>query len=270
MHADEALALTDAGSGQRARAMVRRVWVDLAAGHGLADPGPQTEQLEAQLSEALALGRAVGDADAQARALHQLAVMRSSVHRDWAGAEAMLAESEALWLSLGNRRKANARLRNRAQCWVNLGRVDEARACFEHCERAAQEHGNWVEQIDSLISLSSLLMAQRQWQAALDLTGQCVQLCWQRWHRHGLGYALWNAPLALARLRRPGPAAQLMAFAMRFWESNFGPLSPGDRHTARRVRRLVQAQVGPAAAQAAWQHGEAMDIASAVALATQR
>jgi predicted ATPase/tetratricopeptide (TPR) repeat protein len=269
-HADTALALAPAGSAQHARALVRRVWVDLATGHGMADPGPQTERLEAMLDEALTVGRAVGDADAQARALHQLAVMRSSVHRDWAGAEAMLAESEALWLSVGDHRKANARLRNRAQCWVHLGRADEARACFEHCERAALEQGNWVEQIDSLISLSSLLISQRQWQAALDLTGQCVQLCWQRWHRHGLGYALWNAPLALAHLRRPGQAAQLMGFAMRFWESNFGPLGPSDRDTVRRVRRLAQAQLGRSAAEAAWQQGQAMSVNQAVALVAPR
>ena len=50
-----------------------------------------------------------------------MAVVASHHRQDWAGAEAMLAEAQALWQGLGDRRKVNARLRNRAQCWVSLG-----------------------------------------------------------------------------------------------------------------------------------------------------
>jgi hypothetical protein len=160
---------------------------------------------------------------------------------DWSHAEALLEQSQQLWQLLGDRCKALARLRNRAQCWARQGRLDEAQACFEHCERLAREDGDAVGQIDSLLSLSSLLSVRRRWSAALEVDRRCVALCWQRWSRHGLGYALWNPPRALARLRRPEPAMRLMGFAATFWQASFGPLSAVDRQTVRRVRALVRA-----------------------------
>ena len=170
-------------------------------------------------------------------------------------------------VTLGDRHKAFARLRNRAQCWIQLGRRDEARACFELCERTAREEGDAVSQIDSLLSLSTLLTVDRQWAAALEIDRGCIALCWQRWHRHGLGYALWNPPLALARLRRPEPAMRLMGFAAAFWAASFGPLGPHDLRSVRRVSVLVRAQLGAARAQALWNEGAAMDVQQAVALA---
>ena len=268
-HAAAALVAAGEHAARRARALVRCAWVELATGRGDDDAGPQTARLQGWLQEALTLAQGCGDREAQARALHQMAVIASHLQDDWAGAEAMLAQSQALWQALGDRRKGYARLRNRAQCWLHLGRADEARASFELCERAAREDGDWVGQIDSLLSLSSLLAARRQWAQALDIDRRCVALCWQRWHRHGLGYALWNPPRLLARLRRPEPAMRLMGYAATFWETQFGPLSRADRQTVRRVTRLVQAQVGAARAGALWAEGAAMDIAQAVALAQQ-
>ena len=268
-HAAAALAEAGNDASRRARALVRCAWVELATGRGEDDAGPQTVRLQGWLRDALALAQGCGDREAQARALHQMAVMASHMQHDWARAEAMLAQSQLLWQALGDRRKAYARLRNRAQCWLHLGRADEALASFELCERAAREDGDWVGQIDSMLSLSSLRAARRQWAQALAIDRRCVALCWQRWHRHGLAYALWNPPRLLARLRRPEPAMRLMGFAATFWETQFGPLSRADRLTVRRVTRLVQAQVGAARAGALWAEGAAMDIAQAVALAQQ-
>ncbi len=268
-HADAALAAAGNDASRRARALVRRAWVDIASDRSALEPGAHTGALQAGLDEALQLAQRCGDREAQARALHQMAVLASHAGADWAGAEALLAQSQALWLALGNRQKAFARLRNRAQCWARLGRVAEARACFELCERTAHEEGDAVGRIDSLLSLSSLLTAVRQWAAALDIDRRCIALCWQGWHRHGLGYALWNPPLALARLRRPEPAMQLMGFAATFWASSFGPLGRDDHRTVRRVRTFVRAQLGAARAQALWDEGAAMDLPQAVALALQ-
>ena len=268
-HADAALAAAGSDASRRAHALVRRAWVEIASDRSVVDTGPKAGRLQAWLDEALQLAQASGDREAQARALHQMAVVASVGRVDWAGAEALLAQSQALWLALGDRHKAFARLRNRAQCWTQLARRDEARACFELCERTARDEGDAVGQIDSLLSLSSLLTADRQWAAALDIDRRCIALCWQRWHRHGLGYALWNPPLALARLRRPEPAMRLMGFAATFWAASFGPLGRGDRHTVRRVRALVRAQLGAARAQALWDEGAAMDLPQAVALALQ-
>ena len=268
-HADAALLAAENDPSRRARALVRRAWVDIATGRGEDDHAPGLQRLDAWLHEAVALARACDDQEAQARALHQMAVIASHHRQDWVGAEAMLAQSQSLWLALGDRRKANARLRNRAQCWIRLGRRQEALDCFRQCERWAHEDGDWVGQIDSMCSLSSLLAARRQWAQALAIDQRCVALCWQRWHRHGLGYALWNPPRSLAHLRRPEAAMKLMSFAVKFWETSFGPLTRGDRQTVRRVRGLVKAQLGAVRTQALWDEGQALNIAQAVALALQ-
>ncbi len=268
-HADAALLAAENDPSRRARALVRRAWVDIATGRGEDKQAPGLQRLDAWLQEAVTLARTCADREAQARALHQMAVIASHHRQDWVGAEAMLAQSQALWLALGDRRKANARLRNRAQCWIRLGRRQEALDCFRQCERWAHEDGDWVGQIDSMCSLSSLLSQRREWAAALAIDQRCVALCWQRWHRHGLGYALWNPPRSLAHLRRPEAAMKLMAFAARFWETSFGALTQGDRQTVRRVRGLVKAQVGAAQATAWWEEGRSMTVAQAVALALQ-
>ncbi len=269
-HADAAVAAAghEAGGGisRRARALVRRAWVELAASRSDDDGSPAYERLQGWLDEALQLGQAAGDREAQARALHQRAVIASHVRGDWPLAETQLAEAQALWQALGDRRKAHARLRNRAQCWRHMGRADEALASFQSCERAAREEGDWVGQIDSLLSLTALLAERRCWAEALAANRRCVALCWQRWHRHGLGYALWNPPRILARLRRPEAAMRLMAFAAQFWERSFGPLGRADRLYVRRVRALVAAQLGSARAELLWQEGQGLDIAQAVAL----
>ncbi len=268
-HADAALASAGQEPRLRARALVRRAWVALASSRHEGDVAPGQARLQAWLQEAMALALACGDREAQARALHQMAVMESQLNDHWVQAEALLARAQALWQALGDRRKAHARLRNRAQCWVQMGRQAQAQESYELCERVAREDGDWVGQIDCLLSLSSLLCQQRQWQAALDVDRRCVALCWQRWHRHGLAYALWNPPRSLARLRRPEAAMRLMAFAASFWQANFGALARGDRLVMRRVRGLVRAQLGVARAEALWAEGAAMNIAQAVALAQQ-
>lgn len=265
-HAEAALACAPDAT-HRARALVRRAWVLLASGRSDCGAGAVSEQVRAWLEEALALARSVADLESQARALHQLAVLASHLHGDHLGAEVLLEESQSLWLALGDRRKAHARLRNRAQCWALLGREADALAAYEWCEQAARDDGDWVGQIDSLLSLATLQARQRLWQRALDTNRRSVALCWQRWHRHGLAYALWNPPRLLARLRRPEAAIRLMGFAATYWQRCFGPLGAADLREVRRVRALVRAQIGAARSEALWIEGAAMEVAAAVALA---
>lgn len=268
-HADKALAAAGAHASLRARALVRRAWVDIAGTRGDDEANDSHLRLFAQLDEALQLARRCGDREAEAVALAQQGVMAVHVQHNSARAETLMAQSQALWLALGEHRKANARLRNRAQCWVQMGRLDDALAAYEHCAQAARDSGDWVGQIDTLLSQAGLLSVRRQWAPALHTYQQCVQLCWQRWHRHGLAYALWNPPRLLARLGRPEAAMQLMGFAAAFWLSSFGPLGRSDQLYLRRVRGLVSAQLGATRAMALERQGAEMDLKAAVALALQ-
>ena len=182
-------------------------------------------------------------------------------------AERLFAESEALWRALGDARQARDRLRNRAQCWLALGRKAEALAVFEACEEAARVDGDWVGQIDNQISLCGLFCEQRRWHEAADACRRSIRLAHGRWHHHGLVYGLWNIARPLARLHEPEAAVRLMAFAARFWTHSMGPLRADDLHYLRIVRRLVRVQRGAAVTDALWREGEALDLAAAVATA---
>jgi predicted ATPase len=266
-HADAAVAAAGSDASRRARALVRRAWVEIATSRSAGAHGLDRSALLARLDEAQTLARGCGDREALARALHQAAVIASHLDADHVRAEALLEQSQALWLALGDRRKAYARLRNRAQCWASLGRVDEAMASYRACEQAAIDDRDWVGLIDNLLSIGVLLAGRRAWAESLAAFQRAVALCWQRWHRHGLAYALWNPPRLLARLRRPEAAMRLLAFAVGLWTSGFGPLTAADRHYVRLVRRLVRAQIGAARAEVLWIEGSAMALPDAVALA---
>lgn len=266
-HADAALRLAVDEPRLRASALVRRSWITLAR-HRTEDSA-RLETVRRALQEALALARAAGDLAIEARALHQRGVLAGQFDGDWRAADAAFARAQALWQALGDSRKAMARLRNRAQCWVRLGRVDEARASFQQTLATARDDDDLVGHIDSLLSLSTLLADRRDWSAALAADAECVALCWQHWHRHGLAYALWNPARALAHLRQPEAAMRLMAFAARFWQETFGPLTTADQRTLRRVQALVRRQLGAAHAAACWAEGQSLGLAQAVALLEQ-
>lgn len=266
-HADAALRLAVQEPRLRARALVRRSWITLAR-HRTQDPA-RLGAVRRALQEALALARAAADLEIEARALHQCGILAGQFDDDWRAADAAFARAQALWERLGDSRKAMARLRNRAQCWLRLGRSDEARASFEHALQAARDDDDLVGCIDSLLSLSALWADRRDWAAALAADGECVALCWQHWHRHGLAYALWNPAHPLARLGQPEAAMRLMAFAAGFWQETFGPLTAADRRAIRLVQALVRRRLGPQRAQACWDEGQALSAAQAVDLLAQ-
>ena len=269
-HAEAALIAAGDDPSRRARALVRRAWLAIAGALRDNDPGSEHHRrLRADLEEALTLARGCADRHAQARALQQLAQLSWHADCDPTRAEALFETAQRLWEGLGDRHRAQARLRNRAQCWVALGRLDEAAATLAFCEKVAREDGDWVGQVDTAVSMGTLLAVQRQWEAALRANQRALALCWQRWHRHGLAFTLWSFPRLLARLRRPVEAMQLMGFVATFWAANFGTLSQQDRRTIRRVRGLVRAQIGPMRAEALWEAGAAMELAAAVSLATR-
>jgi predicted ATPase len=252
---------------RRARALARRAWIALAAARVRHQPDVRQQALHAELDEALALARAAGDTEAEARVWQQLGAHAAEVRGDLPQAEACMAQAQALWQQRGDLRKAQARLRNRAQLWVRMGRAAEALPVLHEVERAALEAGDWLGRIDSLLSQASAERRLRHWSAALAADRAALLLAWQRWHRHALAYVLWGPGLALARLRRPQQAARLMAFAAVFWRSQYGVLAEHDLATMRRVRRLVRAQIGEVAARAEWARGEALALPEAVALA---
>jgi predicted ATPase len=263
-HADAAL-LSACSDVDRARGLMRRGWLAITTGSTTGSAGGRPGGIAADLDEALALARRAGDRDAEARALHGLAVLLSRAEPE--RALALLAQSQALWLALGNRREAFARLRNRAQIRHNQGHLDEAWDTLLACQAAAQDDGDWIGLINCATSLAAQAGNRRQWARSVEAGRQCVAWCWQRGQMHSLAYALWNLPRPLAHQHRPEQAARLMAFTSSWWAQRFGALSAADRHYERVVRRLVQVQLGRARTEALWIDGRSLAPAGAVALA---
>lgn len=262
-HAEAALRWAGDDPAPRARALVRRAWVDLA-GQRFDTDAP------AALTEALALAEASGDLETQARALHQLALLAQNRPGCLDEAEALLTRSMALWQQLGDRPKAMARLRGLADLMQLRGRIDEALAVYAESEAAAAADGDWVGLLDAALLQGLALARQRRWADAAAAVARSAAVSAQRHHGHGLAYALWSQPLMLARLRRPEAAARLMGFAERFWQARVGRAPPADRHHLRRVRRLVTAQLGRARAAALCAEGAALTLPRAIDIALLR
>ncbi|HNT37987.1 MAG TPA: hypothetical protein PKO45_02590 [Rubrivivax sp.] len=263
-HAEAALRLAASEPRLRAAALVRRSRLMLASQRTQDDCAAGA--VHRVLQEALDLAREAGDREIEARVLHQIGLLSGHLEGDWHTAEAAFARAQGIWERLAQPRNAMARLHNRAQCWVRLGRVDEARVGFEQALLAAREDDDLAGCIDNLISLAALQARCREWAHALAIGSECVALCWRRLHRHGLAHALWNPALPLAHLRQPEAAMRLMAFAARFWQETFGRLTSADQRAIRRVQALVRRQLGAPHAAACWTEGQALDPAQAVAL----
>lgn len=259
-HAEAALALADNDDRRRGRALLRHCWVRLALDY-------QSPGLEVPLAQALSLALATGDVPLQARVLHQQGIVQRYQHRNLAGAEALLAQAQALWQGLGNHRLAHARLRNRAQCWAAQGLHAQALASFTACEAAARAEGDWVGIIDSTLGAATALDRLRRWADAVHANRECIRVSWRRHHAHGLAYALWNIAHPMLRDGRAESALRLMAFAATYWSQHMGPLREDDRRDMGRIQRLARHCLPAPIVVACWEEGGQLTAADAVALA---
>lgn len=266
-HGDRALALAEAEQAlqragadpaARAAALVRRAWVLLA--------GDNREQGQTRpLEEAIALARRVGDVPTEARAWQQLAAIAISRGQP-AQAEALYARAQDLWEAVGHSRQAAARLRNRAQCLIELGDVDTALGWIAACQRLAEADGDGVGQLDAAYTLAMVHESRRDWPAALAAARQALRIAHGRQHLHARALTLQLFPRPLARLRQPEQALQLAAFAERYWQRHLGALGEREARALARVRRLAGAQLGRERAGAAWSSGQTLGLNEALAL----
>ncbi len=267
-HGDRALALAEAecalqlagtDPAARAPALVRRAWVLLA--------GDNREQGQTRpLEEAIGLARRVGDVATEARAWQQLAAIAVSRGQP-AQAEALYARAQELWEAVGHSRQAAARLRNRAQCLIELGDIATAVGWITACQRLAEADGDGVGQLDAAYSLAMAHESRRDWPAALAAARQALRIAHARQHLHARALTLQLFPRPLARLRQPERALQLAAFAEQYWLRHLGNLGTREARALARVRRLAGAQLSQEGAKAAWVSGQTLNLAEALALA---
>ncbi len=256
--AERALQLAGPDPAARAPALVRRAWVLLA--------GDNREQGQTRpLEEAVALARRVGDVATEARAWQQLAAIAVSRGQP-AQAEALYARAQELWEAVGHSRQAAARLRNRAQCLIELGDTATAVGWITACQRLAEEDGDGVGQLDAAYTLAMAHESRRDWPAALAAARQALRIAHGRQHLHARALTLQLFPRPLARLRHPEHALQLAAFAEQYWQRHLGVLGSREARALARVRRLASLQLSREGAKAAWSQGQTLSLSEALAL----
>lgn len=252
-----ALALDSAGAEAAARAAALCAQVRVVA-----EGERRADGLGALLDEAQALA---GSSDAlQAEVAELRAALAMRFEQRPQAAEAWLAQAEAAYRRAGRHRAALLLRYEHALCLRQQGRHRAALEQAERCEVECAHAGDGVHRVRA-INLQGVILADlRRWGDAVDAYRRCVREAWAHHAHYWLLFALWNHGRNLARLRRPLAAARLMAFAEQYWAEHFGALDAADQAYARRVRRLVRAQVGRAATQAAWVEGATWTLAQAV------
>ncbi len=229
--------------------------------------GAELGGVQAQLEEALALARAQGDTDVEAHALTHLAVVAYRLNRDPAANLARYTRALALWRAHGPRARAASATTTLAIALGVQHRVKEQLVLLHEARAEAEALGQLRLQAFTMSVTGYALTDQKRHAEAAALFRDCLQLDWDQGYWREWFYVLWNLPRALAHLRKPLAAAQLMGFAEAFYPQRFGVLGREDLPEARRTRRLVAAQLGAAATAAAWREGAALTMAQAMQLA---
>ncbi len=262
IRATQALERAAPDSAARALALCARVRIAFEVDR-------QSTGLDPMLDEAQALAQRVGAAAVEADVIGLRGMLALRHGGDPAAAERLLQQAADRHLALGRGREAWRLRYERACCMATQGRWQQGLAEAVACEKAFAAAGDRHHRLGA-INLQGVLHAKRRdWAAALSAYRRCADDAWRCHNQFWLAYSLWNHGRNLARLRLPGPAARLMAFSEGHWVRHFGPLDRADRQFVRQVRGLVEHQLGPAAAAAAWREGQAMSLPQALTMALQ-
>lgn len=219
------------------------------------------------LDEADALLAGRDDPVAQA-AQAALRAFVTNVHlRDPQAARQLHERALALWRRTGNRHAVLSGEYNLAVTDQNQGLNEQALQRLRPLVDEAIALHDWRRVAEAHNVSGNALCGLRRWGQAAAAFAESLQAAWQHAGAYELAYPLWNLPRALAHLRHPADAAQLAAFAARFWTERFGPLGERDRLDLRRIRRLAGVQIGAQAVAQAWRAGEALALPAALELA---
>lgn len=236
---EHGLALAEPGSIERARAL-----------HALASLRWRSTRdpsgLDALLDEALSIARQEGQLAVEASVHALRGFIVGAHHGDTAAAEALQRRALVLWEQSGNQHLINSGHYNLA---VRAAARRDWRDCLQRVERVcavarADRDRRLLSQ--ALNVCGNAWCGLRDWPAAFAAYLEAAEEAFAAADGIALCMALWNVPVALAHLRRPEAAAEVMAFAAHHWQAHYGALSAADRHELRRVRRLVQVQIGAA------------------------
>jgi predicted ATPase len=246
-----------------AHALMRRVQVQVLLGRNEPPTDPALEQ-------ALKLARQAGNKEVEALTLRIQMLVATNRDNDHLRAEKLAHQAQLLWEQLGHRRNAYSGLLDRAACWIEQGRLDEAAAALTTCEDVARQERYATGAIMAAWQLGRVLAKLRQVDAALAAFRRCVR---DSWANHRLTYvadALLLVPSGLVltgKLSDRENAAKLYGFAVPHWQRQFGNFYSQLEHDVRVQRRLLLHALGPVRFDALRMQGAVMELTDAVVLA---
>lgn len=196
--------------------------------------------------EGVRLAREAGTRDVEASALSLWAAITLWGLDRPEEAEAIYEQAEALYLALGNPRGALQALHGRMGCLHATQRYTLAIELGGKLEQQAHALNNVEAEVVCLNLLVACYVKLRRDAEALDAAQRQTRLAHAHHKVYNIVHALWGQDHLLARLRRPEEAATMSAVSERYWIDHLGPLPAAEQREARRVRRLVIAQIGEA------------------------
>ncbi len=258
-HAEQALALTAAGTLARAHALQTSAfitWTSRRDRHTVQRLLDEAEPLAEQWGDAALLASLLGN---RAHALHQSL-------GDVATAEGLFRRIVALWPLHRNRHILHNGMYHLARATYEQGRLADAIAGFsEVCELTRAEH-DWTQLSMAADALASVYVARRDWLGSLPAYQEAAEVAWAGPVPYNWIFPLWNLPVPLVRCHQAEAAMRMMGFAAAYWADHFGELSSEDLRHIEHVRRLVRARLGRDAVAALEQQGRLLSPPAAMQL----
>jgi class 3 adenylate cyclase/tetratricopeptide (TPR) repeat protein len=142
------------------------------------------------LTEAVFIGREVGNSDLEAKALNNLAMSAGFLQGDFALARDYYEQAYAIMHERGDRVSEGIAMENLGYTARMMGDFDSARTYHEQALSISREVGNRYQEVYTLINLSAVSSLQQDVQASIDYAQRALELSRGTGDRSGEAWAL--------------------------------------------------------------------------------
>jgi predicted ATPase/DNA-binding SARP family transcriptional activator len=178
-----------------------------------------------------------------------------------------LEESLGLFKALGNRRNESFSLHNLGIVAYHQHRLADARELYQVSLTIKEELGDKWGIASSLIYLAQVYCVQGELNQARELLLRSMALCRELEDKRGLVETLEGLAMCAAAQQQAEEATIMFGAAQALREQQGLICHAADQRERARHIDAARSQIGNAAFEAAWAHGQLMDLEQAVAIA---
>jgi tetratricopeptide (TPR) repeat protein len=218
----------------------------------------------AALGESLRLYRPLGDAEAIAKTLNNLAIVESK-QESFAAARRLYEEAHDIYQSLGHEARAAQVLGNLGAIAMQQGDYEAARAYLRECLPRHERRGDKFSLANALENLGMTALHQGDPEEALRLLRNSLRIRQEIGDKSLLALTLSN--IAAARQERGDPVGSVRLFAAAGAVAAVLEIVPSESECSDLEKRLeaLRGLLGADAFSAAWDAGRAWTLEQAVA-----